>query len=335
MTVRALDALPRAGLGQWPTPLDRADRLRDALGGPSACPEIWIKREDLSGVGLGGNKIRKLDVLLGQALLDGVTSVVTTGAWQSNHARETAACCARLGLSCDLVLIPLVAREDSLYRESGNALLDRLFGATVHEAVDAETYNSLLEDLCSRPNTLLIPAGGSNALGTLGYVAATVEWVSQSRDLGMRVDVVMCAVATGGTYAGTLTGLKRAGSATMALGVCVVTKARETGEIVTPLLREAAAELGIGPVSTDLIELTDEFVGAGYGIPTPETIEAIGLFARSEGLVLDPVYSGKAGAALVGLVRRGELTPDQRVVFIHTGGAPSIFAYGPDVVAPL
>jgi D-cysteine desulfhydrase family pyridoxal phosphate-dependent enzyme len=335
MGPRALDALPRAGIGHWPTPLDRADGLRDALGGPTVCPEIWIKREDLSGVGLGGNKIRKLDVILGQALLDGVERVVTTGAWQSNHARETAACCAKLGLGCDLVLLPLVPREDSLYRESGNVLLDRLFGATVHEGSDADTYNRLMEELGSRPNTLVIPGGGSNALGTLGYAAATVEWVEQARARDLRIDAVIMAVATGGTYAGTLTGLKRAGSPTTAIGVCVVDDAAHTGPIVTPLLRDAAAELGIGAVSTDFIELTDEFVGPGYGIPSPETVEAIALLARHEGLVLDPVYSGKAGAALVTMVRRGELTPDQRVVFLHTGGAPSVFAYGPDVVAPL
>jgi D-cysteine desulfhydrase family pyridoxal phosphate-dependent enzyme len=332
---RALDALPRAGLGAWPTPIERADRLRAVLGGPERCPEIWIKREDVSGVGLGGNKIRKLDVLLGQALLDGVRSVVTTGAWQSNHARQTAAACARLGLNCDLVLLPLVERDDELYRRSGNVLLDRLFGATVHEAADPDTYNRLMDELGGRPDTLVIAAGGSDALGTLGYAAATVEWVDQTRELGMRIDAVVCPVATCGTYAGTLTGLKRAGSPTAAIGICVVTSATETGPQITPLLKEAAAELGVGPVSNDLIELRDEYVGEGYGIPTPECIEAIALFARAEGLVLDPVYSGKAGAGMIGMVRNGELTPDQRVMFIHTGGAPSLFAYGDEVVLPV
>ena len=220
---RALDSIPRAGIGHWPTPLERMDRLRDALGGPAACPELWVKREDCSGLAFGGNKVRKLDYELGTAIADGIEVVVTYGALQSNHARQTAAACAKLGLECHLVLYLAVDRDDPLYVEGGNRLLDDLLGATVWPIpLGPDTFtlaDAAVDAAVAGRRALVIPAGGSDTLGTLGYVAATAEWVEQSR--AAPIDRVLMAVSTGGTYAGTLTGFKRTGLRARALGVCV------------------------------------------------------------------------------------------------------------------
>jgi D-cysteine desulfhydrase family pyridoxal phosphate-dependent enzyme len=342
MVPRPLDAIPRAGLGHWPTPLERCERLRTTLGGPARCPDIWVKREDCSGLGLGGNKVRKLDFLLGQALVDGVEVVLTRGALQSNHARQTAAACNRLGLECELVLTTMVDRTGPLYEESGNVLVDQLLGVKVHVVSDGDTASALLaqrfDELTAAGRRVLdIPFGGSDALGTLGYVAATVEWAGQTNraGLGFGFDRVVMATSTGGTYAGTLVGVKRSGLKAHVTGICVYADAATTEATIVPLLAGAADLLGIGAPPSALIDVTDEFLGDGYGVPTEGMVEALGLFARTEGLILDPVYSGKAAAGLIALVRRGDIPPSERVLFIHTGGAPGLFAYGSDVVAPL
>jgi D-cysteine desulfhydrase family pyridoxal phosphate-dependent enzyme len=321
---RALDAIPRAGLGHWPTPLEPCPRLSDELG-----VEVWVKREDCSGLGLGGNKVRKLDFLLGSATAGDV--VITFGALQSNHARQTAAACARLGLECHLILSPVVPRHDELYTTSGNVLVDRLLGAHLHVTDDpVRTFEQVAAALEGR-TTWVIPAGGSDASGALGYVAAAEEWTRQSREMGAEPTVVVVASSTGGTQAGTLVGLKRVSARARVIGVGVYQSPEATCEAVATLAAGAAAELGIGPPAPSAIEVTGEFLGEGYGIPTPEMVKALALFARTEGLVLDPVYSGKAAAALVALARRGDLA-SERVLFIHTGGAPGLFAYGPGVV---
>ncbi len=341
MAPRALDAIPRAGLGHWPTPLERCDRLREALGGPDRCPDIWIKRDDCSGLGLGGNKVRKLDFLLGQALLDGIDAIITVGAIQSNHARQTAAACNRLGLRCELVLTRMVARADHEYETSGNVLVNQLLGANTTVVDDAsaaaETVTRLQAELVAAGHRVMsIPFGGSDALGTLGYVAATEEWATQASraGLGFGFDRVVMATSTGGTYAGTLVGVKRSGLRTHVTGVCVFADAPTTEAVVAPLLAGAAEQLGIAPPPPALVDVNDEFLGDGYGIPTAGMVEALALFARTEGIVLDPVYSGKAAAGLIAFVRRGDIPPSERVLFIHTGGSPGLFAYGPSVVAP-
>ena len=298
---------------------------------------MWVKREDCSGLAFGGSKVRKLDYQLGTAVDDGIEVVVTSGALQSNHARQTAAACARLGLECHLILYLAVDREDQLYVEGGNRLLDDLLGATVHPIpLGPDTFtqaDAVVEAVTAGRPSLVLPAGGSDTLGSLGYVAATVEWYEQGRQAGVTFDRVVMAVSTGGTYAGTLTGFKRTGSRATALGVCVHADVESTRAPIPALLASTAEELGLGRVADDQIELTDEFLGEGYGIPTKEMVEAIALFARTEALLLDPVYSGKAAAGLIVLIQRGELGPDQRVLFLHTGGAPALFAYGTDVIA--
>jgi L-cysteate sulfo-lyase len=283
--------------------------------------------------------VRKLDFLLGQALVDGVDVVLTRGALQSNHARQTAAACNRLGLGCELVLTTMVDRHGDLYEHSGNVLLDQLLGATVHVVSDGDTASALLahraDELTAAGHRVLnVPFGGSDALGTIGYVSATEEWASQTSraGLGFGVDRVIMATSTGGTYAGTLVGVKRSGLRTHVTGVCVYADAATTEAAIVPLVSGAAEMLGIGPPPAALIDVTDEFLGEGYGIPTEGMIEALDLFARAEGLILDPVYSGKAAAGLIALIRRGDIPASERVLFIHTGGAPGLFAYGVDAL---
>jgi D-cysteine desulfhydrase family pyridoxal phosphate-dependent enzyme len=339
MPPRALTALPKAGLGHWPTPLERCTRLRDALGGVARCPDIWVKREDASGLAFGGNKVRKLDLIFGAALSEGVDVAVTVGALQSNHARQTAAACRKLGVECELVLTRMVDRHDDLYERSGNVLLDRMLGATVHVVDDATEAARVHDDLVGRlraegRQVLEIPFGGSDVNGTLGYVVATEEWSAQARTggAGFGFDRVVTATSTGGTYAGTLVGVKKNGLRTRVTGICVYADVDASRRAIEPLLAAAAEQLGIGAPAPDLVDVTDEFLGDGYGIPTDSMREALALFARTEGLLLDPVYSGKAAAGLVAMIRRGELAPSDRVLFLHTGGGPGLFAYGDELL---
>jgi D-cysteine desulfhydrase family pyridoxal phosphate-dependent enzyme len=339
MAPRALSALPKAGLGHWPTPLERCNRLRDALGGLTKCPDIWVKREDASGLAFGGNKVRKLDQIFGAALADGVDVAVTSGALQSNHARQTAAACRKLGIECELFLTRMVDRTDAAYEQSGNVLLDRMLGATVHiveDPADAARVRAerVAELEAAGRRVLDIPFGGSDVLGTLGYVTATEEWTAQARDagLGFGFDRVFTATSTGGTYAGTLVGVKKNGLKTRVTGICVYDDAAATDALIQPLMTAASEQLGIGPPAPALVDLNDEFLGDGYGIPTDGMLEALAIFARTEGLLLDPVYSGKAAAGLIAMIRRGDVSPSERVLFIHTGGGPAIFAYGDELV---
>lgn len=299
-----------------------------------------MKREDCSGLAFGGNKVRKLDLILGEAVRDEVDVVLTFGALQSNHCRQTAAACNLLGIDCELVLAKLVPHHDELYLNGGNVLLDRLLGATLHIVDDAASGLDLmsrrvaeLEAAGRRP--LAVPFGGSDMLGTLGYVAATEEWARQAGSAGLAhvFDRVVLATSTGGTYAGTLLGVKRSGLPTHVTGISAYGDSGSSTTTVVALMSEAAAELGIGVPDPRLVDIRDDFLGDGYGLITDGVVEALGVFARSEGLLLDPVYSGKAAAGLISLIRTGEIAPSERVLFIHTGGGPGIFAYGDSILS--
>lgn len=346
-----IEAAPRVHLMDRPTPLHRLPRLSEHLGA-----EVWIKRDDLGATGLGGNKLRKLEFLLGDAMARGADSIITFGALQSNHARQTAAACARLGLRCHLVLSTTVDRHDALYLHSGNALLDRLFGATIHLCVDEPEDRDRAVSEAARcvadagGTARSIPAGGSEPIGCLGYLAAGLELHDQSLAQGVRIGDVVLASATGGTQSGLLAGLGAAGSDAQVTGVAVYREAATTATVVEQLLEgirdliEAAAARspGLEPASggdessglrclpTTVI---DGFRGQGYGVPTEEMQEAVSLLARLEGIVVDPVYSGKAAAALVESCRSGLLGANGAVVLVHTGGAPGVFAYGRDAFA--
>lgn len=326
-----LDGFPRVSLSGFPTPLDPAPRLSVELGS-----EVWIKRDDLTGTGLGGNKIRKLEFLLGAALADGADTVVTFGALQSNHARQTAAACARVGLHCELILTRAVPRTGPEFETNGNVLLDRLFGATctviddddVHRAAAVDRARTRVEERSGR--AYWIPPGGSNAVGTLGYVAAGLELADEILDAGGSVTDVVVAVSTGGTYAGLLTGLRMGGSLARVRGVCVYRPVESSAAVVERLLTEVAERLGRPSAPTDEVQLDDGFLGDGYGIPTAGMVGAMQLVARTEGIALDPVYTGKAAHALQTWAQAGSFGPGAGVVFVHTGGTPGLFAY-PDL----
>jgi D-cysteine desulfhydrase family pyridoxal phosphate-dependent enzyme len=302
---------PRVLLGQWPTPLEDAPRLSAALGGP----RILVKRDDVNGLGVGGNKLRKLEFLVGAALDDGVDTIITFGALQTNHGRQTAAVCAKLGLRCELVLTKSVPRSDPAYENSGNMLLDHLYDAHVHicetEQEAVETY----EKLAASRNAATFPVGGSNSVGILGYVVAAQEIHAQQPD----ADKIVTPIGSAGTAAGLAAGIKALDWDVTLVGACVSHTADESREDV----RRLAGDVDI--------QITDRAVGPGYGRPTPEMWDAVRLFARTEGITLEPVYNGKAAAAMVDMIRNGEIGADETVVFLHTGGLPGLFAYAPDL----
>ncbi|MGN6695735.1 MAG: D-cysteine desulfhydrase family protein [Aquihabitans sp.] len=327
--LEALAAQPRALLGHWPTPLQAADRLRAEIGGP----RIWLKRDDCTGLAIGGNKTRKLEYLLGKALADGADTVITSGALQSNHARQTAAACAKLGLRCELILTRLVDRTDPFYEQAGNRRLDGILGARVHECADAdevlERTAALHDEATDDGRTIFtVVGGGSDGTGALGYVNAAVELADQARAGGVEIDRIFVAASTSGTAAGLAVGADLVGlDATIDIA-CVLASKEETSPLVNRLIVEVVALLGIAEGGSDL-RISDETLGAGYGIPSPATLQAVELLARTEGVLLDPVYTGKAFEHLLAEVAAGQLDPDGDVVFVHTGGSPGLFAYTP------
>lgn len=326
-----LAALPARRLAVLPTPLEEATRLRDALGGRRRCPRILVKRDDLTGLGFGGNKARKLDFLLGDALARGATSVITTGAAQSNHARMTAAAARRCGLEVDLVL---TSADDPAPLE-GNLLLDHLFGARVHmvPAVDPmlavghddAVVQQVAESLVARGlRPYVIAVGGSSPVGALGYVAGTLELTGQLAALGVEPRRLYFASGSRGTQAGLTLGAHLLGVSYDLHGVAVSGGEPEKIERARRVATEAAALIGADASVGGARYFTDQgFIGEGYGLPTADGLEAMLLAARSEALVLDPTYTAKALAALIAHVRSGELSPADTVVFLHTGGGPA------------
>ncbi|HWV86813.1 MAG TPA: pyridoxal-phosphate dependent enzyme [Capillimicrobium sp.] len=322
---RALADRPRAPLGSWPSPLHRAPRLSAELG-----IDLWLKRDDVGSIGLAGNKARKLELTLGAALAEGADCVVTVGAAQSNHCRATAAAAAGLGLEAHLLL-----RGDApAGPPTGNLLLDRLFGAHVHfagvedwaglaEALDA--LAARLRDEGRRP--VVLPAGGSTPLGALGFAIAYGELLDQLDAAGLPVAHLLHASTSGGTHAGLALGHALHGRGPRPVGLEVGRLYDDVPAFVAGLANAAAGLLGadVRLAPGDLL-LPDDQIGAGYGAFTEAAGAAIAAAARLEGVVFDPVYSGKALAGVVARARAGEL--DGPVVLWHTGGAPSIFAAG-------
>ena len=315
----------------WPTPLEDCVRLRAHLGGP----RILIKRDDVNTLGAGGNKLRKLEFLLGRALADGADTVITFGALQTNHGRQTAAACARLGLACHLVLTASVPRDSEEYVSSGNLLLDELYGAEVHVCRDGEetgrVYDALLAELTAAGRRVAtFPVGGSDGVGVLGYVAAAVELRDQLDAAGIRADRVVTAVGSAGTAAGLALGLALLDWPVRLDAVCVSHTAEESTADITRLVGEAAGVLGVPVPALDQLRVDDAFVGPGYGLPTEEMWAALRTVARTEGIALDPVYTGKAAAGLLAGIAAGEIGPDETVVFLHSGGLPGLFGYARD-----
>ena len=325
--------LPRYPLAQLPTPITDAVRLREALGGPSKCPRILIKRDDLTGLGLGGNKARKLEYLIADALAKGAHTVITTGAVQSNHARMTAAAACIAGLRCVLVL----TSRHAVPPIEGNLLLDRLFGAEVRfvpaedpmlavgrdEEVVADVTR---EETAAGRIPYVIPVGGSSPVGALGYVSGTDELVRQLEAMEVSPSRLYFGSGSRGTQAGLTLGAKLSRAPYALWGVAV--SAGEAQKVVRAMnaANEAAALLGV-PIRVERSDLfTDQgFIGEGYGIPTPAALESIDLLARTEAILLDPVYTSKGFSALMAHVRTGDIPPADTVVFLHTGGMPALF----------
>ena len=332
----ALAARPRRLLATLPTPLQDAAGLRAALGGERQCPRILIKRDDLTTLGLGGNKARKLEYLVADALAQGATTLVTTGAVQSNHARMTAAAACMAGLRSVLVLTTTTDNPPV----AGNLLLDKLYGATIRlvpsidpmlavgqdEAVVADV---VAEERAAGRVPYVIPVGGSSGVGVCGYIGGSAELIDQLQADGVSPSRLYYASGSRGTQAGLTLGAKLCRANYRVYGVAVSAGEPEKIERARRIANEAAALLQL-PERLDLADLvTDQnFIGAGYGIPTVEGMEAITLLARTEAIVLDPCYTSKAMAALIHHARAGEIGPDETVVFLHTGGAPAIFTEG-------
>jgi D-cysteine desulfhydrase family pyridoxal phosphate-dependent enzyme len=316
-----------------PTPIHEAARFREALGGPARCPRILIKRDDLTTLGLGGNKARKLEYLVADARAQGASTLVTTGAVQSNHARMTAAAAAKSGMRCVLVL----TTTRDVPELAGNLLLDRLYGAEVRlvqsidpmfavgndEPVVAEV---VAEETRAGRKPYVIPVGGSSGVGVLGYVGGTAEIVDQLAEAGIAPSRLYYASGSRGTQAGLTLGAKLCRAPYRGYGVAVSGGEPEKVERAKRIGNEAAERLGL-PERVDYSDLvTDQgFIGEGYGIPTPAALEAIGMLATSEAILLDPCYTAKAMAALIQHVRNGEMPPSDCVVFLHTGGTPALF----------
>ncbi len=324
-----LARFPRVHLAHLPTPLEPLPRLSKELGGP----EIWIKRDDCTGLSTGGNKTRKLEFLMAEAQELGAQCVMTQGATQSNHARQTAAFAAKLGMECHLLLEDRTGYTDPAYTSNGNVLLDVLHGASFEMRGPDLDMHAEMEAVADQrratgQNVYTIPGGGSNATGALGYVNCAFELLSQANDRSLRLDHIVHATGSAGTQAGLVVGLKAMNANVPLLGIGVRAPQPKQEENVFKLALATAEKLGCAGVveRTDVVANTD-YVGEGYGLPGEDTLEAIRLFAQLESVLLDPVYSGKGAAGLIDLIRKGHFKKDERVVFVHTGGSAALFGY--------
>ena len=329
----ALATRPRLALATLPTPLQEAGRLREALGGEGRCPRILIKRDDLTTLGLGGNKARKLEYLVADARATGATTLITTGAVQSNHARMTAAAACMAGMRCVLVL---TATSDAP-AVAGNLLLDKLYGAEIRlvpsidpmfavghdEAVVAQVAE---EERAAGRVPYVIPVGGSSGVGVCGYVGGSAELVAQLAEARITPSRLYYASGSRGTQAGLTLGAKLCEAPYQVYGVAVSGGEPEKIERAKRIANEAAGLLNLSERLEFGDLVTDQnFIGDGYGIPTKEGLEAIALFARTEAVLLDPCYTSKAAAAMVRHIRDGQLGTSETVVFLHTGGMPALF----------
>ncbi|MGR6429730.1 D-cysteine desulfhydrase [Rhizobium sp. PAMB 3174] len=324
-----LSRFPRVHLAHLPTPLEPLTRLSAELGGP----EIWIKRDDCTGLSTGGNKTRKLEFLMAEAQAQGADMVMTQGATQSNHARQTAAAAAKLGMQCHILLEDRTGSNDPNYNANGNVFLDYLHGATAEKRTGGLDMNAEMEAVAdtfraSGKTVYTIPGGGSNATGALGYVNCAFELVYQANERGLVIDHLVHATGSAGTQAGLVAGLKAINAKIPLMGIGVRAPKPKQEENVYKLACATAEKLGCpGVVEREDVVANTDYVGQGYGIPTAETIKAIEMFAQLEGILLDPVYSGKGAAGLIDLIGKGVFKKGERVVFLHTGGSAALFGY--------
>lgn len=316
--------IPRIHCANLPTPVEALPRLQHALTAEiqGECPRLLVKRDDLTGLAMGGNKTRKLEFVLAEALANGARTLVTVGAAQSNHCRQTAALAARAGLDCILVL-----SGEPQDQPSGNLLLDEIFGAEIiwtsrpeREQVLQDTFNAAWAQ-GRRP--YLIPLGASNALGALAYEAAFQEFLAQNTP----ADWIVVASSSGGTQAGLVLGARRAGWNGRILGISIDEPQAHLQAVVADYANQAADRLNSQlRISAEDVLVNADYLGDGYGVYSAVEQEAVELFARREGLLLDPVYTGRAAAGMINLIRKGFFAAGQTVLFWHTGGTPALFA---------
>jgi D-cysteine desulfhydrase len=324
-----LAKFPRRRYTEGRTPIEKLRRLSAELGGPT----IYIKRDDLLGLAGGGNKTRKLEFLVAEALGRGADTLITCGAVQSNHCRLTLAAAVKEGLKCRLVLEERV--PGSYNPESGgNNFLFQLMGvekitvapggSDMTAAMQAAADEVSAEDR----KAYIIPGGGSNPVGATGYVACAEEILAQTFDLGINIDRIICASGSAGTHAGLVTGFNGNNSNIPVIGINVSRPRAEQEELVYDLVQRTADHVGlISDIPREAVVCFDEYVGPGYSLPTPEMAEAVRMLARLEGVLIDPVYTGKAMAGLIDLVRKGTFNKEENILFVHTGGSPALYVY--------
>jgi D-cysteine desulfhydrase family pyridoxal phosphate-dependent enzyme len=310
--------IARLDFAHLPTPVERLPRLSEYLGGP----EILVKRDDQTGLATGGNKTRKLEYLLAEARGEGAGTLITTGAVQSNHCRQTAAAAARCGFDCILVLV-----GEQPETVSGNLFLDQLFGAeivwTKRETRDETLQRVFSKSLSEGGQPYLVPYGGSNPTGASAYAFAMKELIEQ----GIAADWIVFASSSGGTQAGMVVGAHLFGFQGQVLGISVDEPAQVLQSRVAELARGVADFMGEGlSITPQDIQVNADYLGGGYGVVSDTERESIRLFAIYEGILLDPVYTGRAAGGMIDLIRKGFFSPDDRVLFWHTGGMPALFA---------
>lgn len=324
-----LARFPRIKFGHFPTPLEKLENLTSTLGGP----EIYIKRDDCTGLATGGNKTRKLEYLVADAIAQGADTLVTQGATQSNHVRQTAAAARVVKMECHALLERRVENMGDGYETTGNVLLDDLLKCEYSFRPNGSDMNAealaLTESLREKgKKPYFIPGGGSNPIGALGYANAVAELIYQADTINLRIDKIVHATGSAGTQAGILAGLHAMNAPIEVIGISVRAKRAAQIENVHKLACATADLIGVkSELSVDRVEAYDDYVGAGYGQPTEEMVDAISLLAAEEGIFLDPVYSGKGMAGMIDLIRKGILKKGQNTVFIHTGGSAALFAY--------
>jgi L-cysteate sulfo-lyase len=326
---KKLSEFPSVPLCHQPTPLEFMPRMSESLGGP----RLWIKRDDCTGLATGGNKTRKLEFLIADAIEKGADMVVTQGAVQSNHVRQTAAAACKFGLDCHALLERRVPDRADDYETTGNVLFDQMFGTSLEFRpagldMNAEAMVVTEKLAAAGRKPYFIPGGGSNEIGALGYVSCAYELLDQIKANNLDVGWIVLATGSAGTHAGMLAGLHAAGSTIPVMGISVRQPEDKQIAAVHKLAVLTAAQLTDTPLGVEKVIVDDGYVGAGYGQPTQGTLDAINLIARREGLLFDPVYSGKGLAGMIGLAGQNFFESDKDVIFLHTGGAAALFAYG-------
>lgn len=320
---------PRLSFAHLPTRIEPLPALGASLGGPG----LYVKRDDCTGLAGGGNKTRKLEFIMADALERGADTVITLGGIQSNHVRQTAAISAKLGLRCHAIVHNPIGTEDAAYLQSGNVLLDRLLGAVIHrvppETSPADVVTEVAEELKRLgQNPYIIPLGGSNALGSLGYVACAREILDQAGYLKIDFDWVVLPGGSAGTQAGLVVGFMLAHADTRVLSISIWEPENRLRQTAFDLVKATCDCLGEPcPLAADDLFIDDDYIGPGYGYPTDGGLEAIRLTAQTEGILLDPVYTGKTMAGLMALIKKGFFKPTDNILFLHTGGSQALYGY--------